>query len=362
MIRAVLLVSLSVMAFAQEEDLLPDRDDLVKKIVGDEYLAGTRELLEFFQLGGVRTVFRNFDKMDAGRAREYAEVFRYLDLFRFRNDLNNNLQNATSLEMKGINLMLLASFGRSLEPTVFLPFVENDKEDITLRLAAASGLVKVQKVQNYDLFLATAKDAEIDPGTGRDDFRYADIHSDNQGFFYYSLSKITADEPPHNGHIMTVILLSNNSNADAYVKILDLKRKKYIPLMIDHAVRVGGVALLDAMESHKTCKKNKDEIAKAKAAAGVIAQYQSKFMASKSPGDYPIGALLPTHFGGSGSGELPSAYVIVKVDTEGAVTVVEALTPFGGSPDAIQNRLPKTTVPAYSKWKADEFYSLMVSP
>jgi hypothetical protein len=358
----ILIIGLT--AFAQEEDNLPDREDLVQKIIGTDHVAGTRELLDFFQLGGVRTIFRSLDKMDLERARQYARAFRGLDLFRFRNDLNAGLQNATNNELKGLNLQLMASFGRNLEPSVFLPFSDDEKQDITLRLAAGSGLIKIQNIEYYEKFLEIAKNAEVDPATGRNDFRYADLDSSNQGFYYFSLSKLSGDTPPHHGHILSCLMACDQQSAELYTKVLDLKRKKYIPLMIDRAIRLGGVALLEAMKSHKTMKKMIPDLEKAAAAAAVVASYKDKLAPVHKPSELPVGPLLSVQFQGIGSAQgTAGAYVIVRVDSAGTVSVVEVLTPFGGSAETITTALAgMTTVPAMLQWTAVESHLLLVSP
>lgn len=364
MIRAVLILIIGLAVFAQEEEALPDREDLVQKIIGTDHVAGTRELLDFFQLGGVRTIFRNLDKMDLERARQYANAFRGLDLFRFRNDLNAGLQNAGNKELKGLTLQLMASFGRNLEPAVFLPFADDEKQDITLRLAAASGLIKVQNIQHYEKFHEIAKNAEVDPSTGRNDFRYVDLDSSNQGFYYFSMSKLTGDTPPHHGHILSCLMACDQQSAELYGKVLDLKRKKYIPLMIDRAIRLGGVGLLEAMKAHKSMKKMVPDLEKAAAAAAIVASYRDRLSPAHKPSDLPIGPLLPNQFQGTGTAlGTAGAYVIVRVDSTGAVSVVEALTPFGGSAESITAGLAGlTTVPALVQWAPVESHVLLVCP
>jgi len=341
---------------------LPNRDELVEKFVDPgQTTEGAQALIEHYQLGGVRTIIRNMHLLPDEWQILYAHSLRHLDLFRFRNDLNAQLAEADDDTTRSVFLMMLATFGRQLDPSIFLEHLENDSAPLSLRLAAGSGLVKAQKPEMYEAFLDAAKKVEYDPQNGINDYRFADIDMSNQGFYYYVKGQINAK--PDDAHILTCLYMAENRSVPLFTQLLDMRKKKLVPLMIDRAIQVGGVALLDVMLSHKTCKRDKDEIKQAMGPAKAIAQYRAKFMDMMDPGTFPIGPLLPPKGTASGVDDYRSAYALLKVSLAGEVEVAEYFAPFGNGGDNLKALAAGVrTYPGYVNWEAAETFGLLVAP
>ena len=340
--------------------ILPDRDELVRKFLEPattDQAAG--ELIKHFQWGGLRTIIRNVPKLPLQDRLQYGEVLRHADLMRFRNDLNANLENATDPETKALFLMLLATVGRALDPSVFEPYIADESNPLFVRLAAASGVIKVQNPKNYDRFHELSNKAVIDYETGQNDFRFADVSKSNLGFYLYTKSQLEQDKAP-NGVILSAIAMAESSGADIYTPILDGKRRKFFPLMIDRAIQVGGVTLLDAMASHRAARKFGDLIAQAKPAASAIARYRGQFMDTLDKTSAPIGPLLPRHGSGNASG-LRAGYAVVEISEAGSVSIISHHNPNGGT-DNLKELLPSSTLPAYLDWKPVKSYALVMAP
>jgi len=352
------VIVIGVSAFGQ---LLPDRDELVQKFLAESTsVEASRELIKHFQKGGLRTIIRNINELPPHQRIRYGEVLRHMDLMTFRNDLSANMENAPDDDSRAMFLMLLATVGRALDQSIFQKYVDDQTAPVKVRLAAASGIIKIQKPSLYDQFHEIADTADIDPTTGQDDFVYADIHKSNVGFYLYTRSQLDQDKMSH-GVIITALVMAENDSVDIYNKILDEKKRKYIPLMIDRAVKVGGVQLLEAMSDHKTCKKSLDEIQKGLAAAKFIAQYRNMFMDKLEKSNEPIGPLLPLFCPGQGAEEgFRPGYAVVKVSAEGDISLLYNGNPFGGSSD-FENALRGHTVPAYMDWKPVESYALVLA-
>lgn len=342
---------------------LPDRDKLVKQFLNESNsVDAARELIKHFQMGGLRTIIRNISKLPLQKRLQYGELLRHFDLMRFRNDLNTNLDRAKDPSTRGMNLMLLATIGRNLEPSVFEPYLADESAHIRVRLAAASGLVKVQKPGNYDRFLQLANSVVMDAGSGRNDLVFADISKSNLGFYIYTKSQIDQKSVQH-GAIVTAIAMCENDSGDVYETILDLKKRKYVPQMIDRAIKVGGVNLLEIMAQHKTSKKKfAGEIAKALEAARVIARYRGKFLDKQPAQKLLIGPLFPrTGTGTSAESGYRAAYAVARIDASGQVSLAAHQAPFGTS-DNLKDLIKGVTLPAYLDWEPVECYILVVAP
>ncbi|MCB1041909.1 MAG: hypothetical protein KDC35_03160 [Acidobacteria bacterium] len=351
----VLLLGAHIVALSQ----LPDRDELIAKL-NDPAASqqAFQDLVVHYQLGGVRSILRNLNQLPAETRIAYGRALMHLDLFRYRNDLNANLTETNDPESKALYLQMLATFGRQLESSVFEPYINNEQEDIRVRLAAVSGTIKIQNPVFYEKFYEIAKDAEYDPETGQDDFAFADIDMSNQGFYYFTRGKLAADDVS-DAHILTAIRMADKQSTELYTMLLDLKSKKIVPKMIDRAVRVGGVALLEVMEGHKTAKKMLDEIKKAKTAAAAMAKYQSLDVSNAE--SYPIVAAVPRTVRGKGAEGMGGGFAVIKVAEDGTATVMEHMNPFGGS-DEIKALAGRTFVPAMLNFKAVESFVFVTAP
>ena len=163
------------------------------------------------------------------------------------------------------------------------------------------------------------------------------------------------------GVILSAIALAEDASTDVYEKILDKKKRKYIPLMVDRAVKVGSVKLLEAMTAHKTCKKYTGKIKQAQEAARAIGEYRNMFMDKQDKSKEPIGPLVPVFGTGSGAEEgYRSGYAVVKISSEGEISMLYQGNPFGGS-NNFQPLLSGYTVPAYMGWKPVESYALVLA-
>ncbi len=342
---------------------LPDRDALVKKLVdgssSDSDFA-TQELIKHFQMGGLRTVVRNINNLSDEKKVQYMHVLRHMDLFRFRNDLNANLIEAPNDVARMVALRLLSTFGERLTPEVFEPYVANEENPLPLRLAAMSGLIQVQRPAAYDRFIELAEKATFDPATGRDDFEFCEISAKNRGFFLYTKSKLEDKKAPL-GAVMVSIYLAGPRNDDIYTNLLDQRRRKLIPLLIDRAILAGAPNLLELMADHKTCKKAKDEIKKAMPAAQGVADLKKQLFAHDIQ-KMPVAPRLDLRPNGQGTEDgFRSAYGVIKVDTEGVISVVKSFSPFGGNGN-LAAKIGSKTFPAFVDWEPSESYFLVVTP
>ena len=352
-----LLVS-TVFVFGQ----MPEREELEKMLNNDQTSAeGAAQLIKHFQAGGQRTIMRNLPEMSPATRLKYAQMFMHQDLMRFRNTLNEAVPKVTDPEGRAMMLSILATFGRSLTPAVFDPYANDETAPLRLRLAAMSGLIRVQSPKLYDRFIEMATEANMDPSVGPYDFEFVDIsRKSNMGFYLYLRGKLSGEKVSE-GMIKAAIHMSNNESSDVYELLLGKMKRKQIPLLIDHAVRIGGVKLLDAMAVHKkTKKKFAAQISTAKKAAAAIAPYMSKLMGSGTdPTKYPIGSVVP--LSGKGSGGTPgytTGIAIVKVAADGSMSLAAHVNPFGGS-DNLADICSGKTFPAHQNWEAMESYYLI---
>lgn len=342
---------------------LPEREELVAKFVKDETnLEGATELMKHFQSGGIRTIMRNLEKISPELREKYGRMLSRADLLRFRNDLNAKLGQVEDPNSKAVFLNLLASIGRELPPSVFEPMAKDETLPLSVRLAAHSGLIKVQNPKIYDAFHEVAEDAIYDPTTGQNDFFWAHlVKSENNGFYLYTRGKLYADKVK-DGTIKAAIMMAENESTDMYTALLDLRKRKFVPMMIDRAVQVGGTALLDLMAEHKfTRKKYASQIAEARKAAAAIQPFRSRFMDKADVTQTPLGALVPVRAKGSGAEKgYPSGYAIIKVSKDGVMSVESHHNPFGGS-DNIKDIATGTTLPGYVNWEPVDTYYLVVA-
>lgn len=360
MLLRTLLLSF-LFTFLAVGQTLPDRDELVKQfLVESTSTHAAQELIKHFQMGGLRTILRNINNLPTEKRVQYGQVFRYMDLMRFRNDLNTNLEKAENVETRATFLMLLATIGRSLEKATFEKYINDETLDMRIRLAAASGIIKVQNPAIYDRFHELANDAVVDPTTGQNDLQFADISKTNLGFFLYSKGKVY-DKTATHGQIVTALAMVEADATDVYKDMLDNKRKKYVPLMIDRAIQVGGVQLLELMKSHKTCKKFKAQISYAMAPARAIASHRAKFIDNCDIKTTPTGPLVPFTGSGVGRDGYRSAYAVVHISETGELSVLSHDKPYGGT-DNLKDLLSGVTLPAYKDWKPTESYVLVVAP
>ncbi|QTD49138.1 hypothetical protein [Sulfidibacter corallicola] len=332
-----------------------------KFLKGDSDHAAS-ELIKHFEMGGLRTIIRNLNALPDEKKIQYMHVLRHMDLFRFRNDLNANLTEAKDDTSKMVALRLLATFGDRLSPEVFEPHVANEENSVAVRLAACSGLIQAQRPSNYDRFIEIANKAIVDPTTGQDDFAFAEISHQNRGFFLYTKSKLEDKKAP-TGAILISVYLAQNKNDDIYTNVLNLRRRKLVPYMIDRAVMAGAPALLDVMAEHRSAKKFRDQISRAKPAAQAVAKYRAKFFDQYEKDQAPIAARIPHKGTGSAAeGNYHAAYAVVEVSAEGDMKVVVHEKPFGSGGDNLQSVLSGKTLPAYVKWQPVASYYLVVAP
>lgn len=340
---------------------LPDRDELIAKFIQEDTSdAAARELVKHFQMGGLRSIIRNLNKLPFKKTLAYGESLRHLDLNRFRNDLNANVGSAKGVQTKAMFLMLLSTVGYQVDPTVFKAHAANEADPLFVRLAAGGGVITVQSPKLYDDFLAMADEAIVDPGTGQDDLRYALLTKKNLGFYLYSKGKLDDKETATHGAIVCSLAMVEAGDTEVYENLLDHKKRKYFPLMIDRAVKVGGVDLLETMLAHKAAKKFKSQINSGIGAARAVAEYREKF-ADKAK-DLNMGPVLYAKSTGTGNAGYRAGYGVAKINVDGSVTLVTHQAPFGGSDD-LSSLLTGTTFPAHNKrWEPVESYMLVFSP
>ena len=340
---------------------LPDRDELIAKFKVDATETdAAMELVKHYQMGGLRSIIRNLNEIPYERALNYGSSLRHIDLNRFANDLNTLLGGADGPKRKALYLMLLATIGRSLAPEVFETPMNNTSEPMSVRLAAASGFIKRQDPSRYDLFHALAEDAVIEPGTGKNDFLFADVDKSNSGFFFYTKSKLDEDTVNH-GAIRSMMAMVGPTDTEIYQILLDKRRRQYYPLMIDRAVQVGGVSLLEAMADHRSARRFRTQIEAAMPAARAMAQFQDKLLPFHTE-NLSIGPTLPMHGDGSGAAEdYRAGFAVVKVDVSGQMTIVAHENPFGGS-DNLKTLISGKTFPAHNTdWEPIESFYLILT-
>ena len=358
----ILSCFLTTLSFAQ----IPDRDELVKLFVNEKTsVEGATQLIQHFQWGGLRTMIRNLDKLSPERCIMFAPVLRNIapdDLMRFRNDLNANVTKVSDPKSRAMFLMLLGILSRDLDPAVFQTYVDDEMAPMVVRLAAAGGMAKVQNPALFKRYHALAETAIFDPTTGQNDFLFSGLTIADRAFYLFTRSALENASKPEQGLILSAVTVAENSSKEIYQKLMDKRKKKMIPVLIDRAIQVGGVSLLDLMLKHKTCKKFKSEVQKGKEAAQKIAPYMDKLWVRTTPATASFGAILPEN--GEGSGAEPgyrSTYAIVKVAANGDMSVVEHVHPFGGS-DNFEKLFSGKTLPAYTNWKPIDSYYLVVAP
>jgi hypothetical protein len=357
-----LLISLlfSCVCFGQA---LPDRDELVKKFLNESTSSdAAKDLITHFQMGGLRTILRNIDQLPLETRLQYGEVLRHMDLIRFRNDLNGQMEGAGDAETRAMYLMLLSTIGRTLDKSIFEKYIDDETQDLRVRLAAAAGPCKIQNPAAFDRLYEVAEKAEIDPATGRNDFRFCDISKANLPFYFYTKGIVGNKKKVSHGAVLSAIAIAEADSVEIYEHILDMRQKKYIEAMIDRAIQVGGVELLNTMADHKfTKKKFKDEIAAAIAPARKLAEYRAKYMDKVDKETTPIGPLVPTFGSGTGRDGFRSAYAVVKVSETGDMSIMTFEKPYGGT-DNLKQILTGTTLPAWQNWKPVESYALVLCP
>jgi len=303
---------------------LDNRDEFVDQLIDpSETVIGAEGLFESYQLGGVRTIIKNLNKMPADLALQYAHAMSNLDLFRFRNDMNGNLQSAKTVEQKGAALLLLSSLGRKIDSGIFLEFAEDINEDIRVRLAAATCLAAIQNPTYFELFAEIAETSIVDPATGRNDFIYCDYTNISRGLFYTLKPKLDVKSTAKHGVIMVMLQVVKPGHNEFYTKLIDLRRKEYYDMMINQAARAGAVDLLDTIANHKKAKKVWDMAKSARPAALMVAKYRDQLFNKSNKKKYPIGSLIPPQYAANGRDGYSASFAILKVDAEGVMSVVQ---------------------------------------
>ena len=361
MVRRTLMVAalFSSVCFAQ----LPDREALVTKFKSaDSSHEAAEALLEHFAMGGIRTMIRNFNELDVDVRLAYGNMFRNMDMFRFRDDLNNNLNTVGDAESKAMYLMLIASAGRQIADTFFAPYVDDENAPVQVRLAAAGGIIKIQNPAFYDKFLAIADRAVVDSSIGQNDLKYANLSKENLGFFLYSKGKLDDKKAPH-GAIVCAIEMAQNDDTDVYEALLENKKRKYYPMMIDHAIQVGGTDLLALMAEHKTTKKFRDQIGKAQTIAAKFKEYIGRGAHTLKGKTATLVPYLPVKAGGTATESgYHSAYAIAKVSSTGDITLVAHDAPFGDGNDNLKALLSGKTMAANVDFSPVETFVLVSAP
>lgn len=342
---------------------LPDRDELKAKLKSQDTSHEAAEaLLEHFAMGGIRTIIRNLNDLDATSRLAYGNMFRNMDMFRFRDDLNNNLSSATDNDSKAMYLMLISSAGRQIAQTFFEPYVNDETLPTHVRLAAAGGMIKIQNPGLYDKFLAVADSAVVDPGSGKNDLYFANITKENIGFFLYAKGKIEEKSAPH-GAIICAIQMAESGDTDVYEMLLKNKKRKYYPMMIDHAVQVGGTALLETMANHKTTKKFRDQISKAQTVAAKFAEYWGQRSSTLKGKTATLMPYLPIKNGGTSQASgYHSAYAIAKISSAGDISLIAYEAPFGDGNDNLKTVLSGKTMAANIDFAPVESIVLVTAP
>jgi len=351
------LILFSLFSIAQDE-----RDVFVGKLIKPETtLEGAQGLYDSYQLGGVRTIIKQFNNMPADLALQYAFAFRNLDLFRFRNDMNANLLEAKSPEHRGVALMLLSSLGRQIDANTFMKFAENPTEDIRVRLAAATCLCAVQNPRYFELYAQIAEEAVVDYETGRNDFVYCDFTFVSPGLFYYLKPKLEERSTSTHGVKIVMLQTVNPNSTEFYEMLLEAREKDYFPMMVNQAIKVGSVDLLKMMADHKRAKKIKDKVQAAIPAAALVAKYKPKTFKHAKKEQYPIGALFSRPMQGKGVEGYLKGSAALKVDANGTISVLEESSPFGGS-GVFSSYSGKTTMAAKLDFQPVESIYLVVAP
>jgi len=347
------------LGFAQ----LPDRDELAAKFkTAETSHQAAEDLLEHFAMGGIRTLLRNLNDLDASSRLAYGNMFRNMDMFRFRDDLNSNLTSVADADSQAMYLMLISSAGRQIADTFFSPYVDDESSPVHVRLAAAGGIIKIQNPALYDRFLAIADNAVVDSSTGQNDLYYANLNKENLGFFLYAKGKADQKDAPH-GAIICAIEMSENDDTDLYEALLNNKKKKYYASMIDHAILVGGTKLIDVMLGHKQMKKSLQQLESAKLIAEKFAEYRVKSANTLKGETATLLPYLPVRFGGTASKSgYHSAYAIAKIDATGQMSLVYHNAPFGDGNDNLKAVLTGRTMPANVDFAPVETYVLVAAP
>jgi len=342
---------------------LPDRDELTAQFKNPETSHQAAEaLLTHFGMGGIRTIIRNLNDLDVNSRLAYGNMFRNMDMFRFRDDLNNNLGSIGDDNSKAMYLMLVSSAGRQIAADFFNTYVNDENAAVKVRLAAAGGTIKIQNPELYNRFLEIADRAVVDFSIGQNDLYFANLSKENLGFFLFTKAKIEDKKAPH-GAIVCALEMAENADTDIYETLVNNRKKKYYPIMIDHAVQVGGTDLLAVMEAHKSTKKFRDQISKAKDVAAKVAQYRSKF-ADKLTGKHSVLVpYFPIKTGGtSEESGYHSAYAVAKVAATGDISLLFHSAPFGHNNDNLKSILSGRTMPAYIDFEPVETYVFVPAP
>lgn len=361
MVRTTLFLTLLIpsLSFAQ----LPDRDELVAKFKSaDSSHQAAEGLLEHYGMGGIRTIIRNLNDLDTDARLAYGNMFRNMDMFRFRDDLNKNLGAVADADSKALYLMLIATAGRQIDGSFFAPYVDNEATDTKIRLAAAGGMIQIQNPALYDKFLAIADRAVVDPSTGQNDLYFANLSKENLGFFLYSKGKLDDKKAPH-GAIICAIQMAESGDTDVYEMLLNNKMRKYYPMMIDHAIQVGGTDLLETMAAHKSTKKFRNQISSAQAIAAKFNEYWGKRASTLKGKTATLAPYLPIKASGTSTESgYHSAYAIAKISANGDISLVAHEAPFGNGSDNLKQILSGRTMAANVDFSPVETYVLVVAP
>lgn len=342
---------------------LPDREELTTKFKSpDTSHEAAESLLKHFGMGGIRTIIRNLNDLDANSRLAYGNMFRYMDMFRFRDDLNNNLTSVGDNESKAMYLMLVGSAGRQIAADFFETYVNDETAPVNVRLAAAGGTIKIQNPELYNRFLEIADRAVVDFSIGQNDLYFANLNKENLGFFLYTKAKIEDKKAPH-GAIICAIDMAENEDTDIYESLLNSKKRKYYPIMIDHAVQVGGTDLLAAMANHKSAKKFRTQIDQASEVAAKVAEYRPKLADKLTGKNAVLAPYFPIKTGGTSvESGYHSAYAIAKVSATGDISLLFHSAPFGHDNDNLKTILSGKTMPAYIDFEPAETFVFLPAP
>lgn len=357
-VLSVILINLSLL----RADDIDKRDIYIKKLKNPaETVAGAEGLFEEYQLGGVRTIIRQLNNLPEDLAFQYVYALKNLDLFRFRNDMNANLQGAETVAQKGVALMLLSSLGRRIDSDIFMKFAENPTEDIQVRLAAATCLSAIQKPKYFDLIADIAETSVVDYATGRNDFRYCDFSQVNRGLFYYLKPRLDVRKTATHGVKMVMLMVVPPSATEFYQLMLDKKDKDYFMMMINQAANHGGTELLNTMAASKRAKKLWSTVNAAKPVAALVTGAKSKLFSKSEKVKYPLGALIPRSYSVKGQNGLSASVALIKVDASGTISIVEEES-VSGSKGAFDFMKGKKTMPAKIDFTPVDSMYLMVAP
>ena len=339
-----------------------ERDVLVEKLIQPETtVEGAEGLFELYQLGGVRTILKQFNNMPHDLAYQYAYSLRNLDLFRFRNDLNANLQEAKTVEQKGVALMVLSSLGRQIDSEIFLTFAEDVNENIKVRLAALSCLAAIQNPKYFELFAQVAEESVVDYETGQNDFMYCDMSNVSKGLFYFLKPRLNERSTATHGVKMVMLHALPPNATDFFDKMLENREKKYFSMMINKAMKCGGTELLDYLANDKRAKKLKDQIDKARPVAAMINKYKAQIFSASNQEQFPIGSLVSRFYSVKGRDELSASFAVIKVDATGTISMVQEQSPVGMT-GAFNNLIGKKTMAAKLDFAPVESLYFAVAP